>query len=149
MKICTFIFIISVFLFYHCSPQHQPANNTKHSTTSAKTGKIDKIQLTEQTRGTNRIFTFSPGSKITSLNGMISKSILPASDWQDILGEVNTLDLAKIQRYQSTSEGRFSDRALSSEIIIFSEGKIYTSASFDEKVPPAELKGLYDLLKKD
>ncbi|WP_294250111.1 hypothetical protein [uncultured Chryseobacterium sp.] len=80
---------------------------------------------------------------------MISKSILPASDWQDILGEVNTLDLAKIQRYQSTSEGRFSDRALSSEIIIFSEGKIYTSASFDEKVPPAELKGLYDLLKKD
>ncbi|MFC3159528.1 hypothetical protein [Chryseobacterium arachidis] len=102
--------------------------------------------MREQTRGTNRIITFSSGSIITSLNENISKSELSSSDWENMVNQASLIDLLKMSSYNSPTTGRFSDRALSSTIIITSNGNTYESSAFDAGIPPKELDGLYQLL---
>ena len=124
-------------------------SKTKDNTTQVNNKqKIDKIELTEQTRGTNRKFTLTPNNLKTSVNNNITDSKITSSEWAAILHENNKLDLSKISTYQSTTTGRFSDRALSSKIIISSEEDLYQSSTFDSGNPPAELKSLYDEIQK-
>lgn len=111
--------------------------------------KIEKIEVTEQTRGTNRLITFTPNSKITSVNGNVTTSILQAASWENIVKHAEIIDLSKISSFQSPTQGRFGDRALSSSILITVDGKVYESSSFDVGNPPKELENLYNSLFSD
>ncbi|MBB6369113.1 hypothetical protein [Chryseobacterium shigense] len=111
--------------------------------------KIEKIEVTEQTRGTNRLITFTPDSKITSVNGNVTTSILSAVNWENIVKNAEAIDLSKIASFQSPTEGRFGDRALYSSILITKGGKVYESSNFDAGNPPKELENLYNALFSD
>ncbi|KQT30885.1 hypothetical protein ASG22_19515 [Chryseobacterium sp. Leaf405] len=139
--------IILVSLNLSCTPQQKTEKPENNLNNFQKKHKIDKIELKEQTRGTNRIITFNPGSISTSLNENITKSELLSSDWENIVKQVNLIDLSKISTYKAPTTGRYSDRALASTIIITSDGKTYQSSSFDAGIPPKELEGLYNLLQ--
>lgn len=130
-----------------CTSQQKTGNNSEKLSITQKKQKIDKIELKEQTRGTNRLFTFDPSSIITSLNDNVTKSELLSSEWENMVKQANLIDLSKIASYESPTTGRFSDKALASTIIITSDGKTYQSASFDAGIPPKELEGLYQLLQ--
>lgn len=141
------IFIFSILFNISCTSQHKNESDKDKSTINNKKYKIEKIELTEQTRGTDRKITFVPGSVTTSLNGNNTTSKLTTTDWENIAKEADLIDLGKISSYESPTTGRFSDRALASTIIITSNGKEYTSAGFDAGIPPKELEALYKALR--
>lgn len=109
---------------------------------------IETIELTEQTRGTNRIFTFNSQSKTTSLNGNISTSDIISEEWQALIKEVSEIDLSKISELQSPTTDRYTDKALISTIIINDNGKKYESSAFDAGRPPLKLLNLYKKLQE-
>jgi len=147
MKANTLLLISLSLVNITCISQQKTERSENNSSTYQKTNEIDKIELKEQTRGTNRSITFNYGSIITSLNENISKSELSSPEWENIVKQASLIDLSQIASYESPTTGRFSDRALASTIIITSNGKTYQSASFDAGIPPKELEGLYRLLK--
>lgn len=141
------LLILFSLININCISQQKRDIHRNISTVNQKIQKIEKIELREQTRGTNRIITFEPTFFNIFLNGNDTKTELSTADWENISNQAGLIDLSKISSYQSPTTGRFSDRALSSTIIITSAGKIYESSSFDAGIPPKELEGLYQLLK--
>lgn len=144
-NISMLIFIFSVTFNVSCNSQKSTENK---SVVLNQKNAIEKIELTEQTRGTNKTTTFTPTSIIVLLNGNSKTSDLSDSRWKDIIKQATIIDLDKLPSYQSTTTGRFSDKALSSTIIITYKGKTFQSSGFDAGIPPKELEALYQLLKK-
>ncbi|WP_449389199.1 hypothetical protein [Chryseobacterium lineare] len=147
MKKHTLLLILFILFYTQCTSQHKIKNSHNITTINQKNQKINKIELKEQTRGINRIITFESDSLTISLNNEVKNLPFSLGEWQNITKQINLLELSKISSYQAPTMGRFSDRALSSSIIIFSEGKIYESSTFDAGIPPKELEGLYRVLK--
>ncbi|SFN23164.1 hypothetical protein SAMN05421594_1679 [Chryseobacterium oleae] len=127
----------------NCTSQQKGDSGAVVSNGVQKKSKIEKIEITEQTRGTNRLISFAPGSKTTSVNGTVSEDVLSAAAWESIVKQAELIDLDKIASLKSPSEGRFGDRAFASTILITSGGKTYESSTFDSGVPPKELESLY------
>ncbi|UHO37666.1 hypothetical protein H5J24_18750 [Chryseobacterium capnotolerans] len=141
-----FILINFIFILLNLSCNHHNKNGNieKKSTETSQRKKIEKIQLTEQTRGSRSTVTFTPTSKTDSFNGEISNSPMSSSEWERILSKAAALDLSKISTYPSPTTGRYSDQAMEATFIITSNGTAYTSASFDSGNPPKELEALYN-----
>lgn len=137
---------ILITLNISCFHQNKTENNEKKSTKTTQQNKIEKIQLTETTRGINRNSILTPISKIAVYNGDSTKSAMLPSEWNNIARQAEALDLSKISDLQSPTTGRFSDQALSSTFIITSGGTSYTSATFDAGRPPKELEALYNAI---
>lgn len=144
MKLLTTVLIILSLI--NCTSQKK-LEYKNNDLTLKQTKTIEKIELREQTRGTNRIFTFEPLSSSISLNGNVNKTELSPAAWKSIADQASLIDLSKISMFEAPTTGRYSDSALSSTIIITSAGKTYESSSFDAGIPPKELEGLYQLLK--
>ncbi|WP_131401749.1 hypothetical protein [Chryseobacterium sp. JM1] len=133
----------------NCTSQQKGSSDTITSNGVQKKSRIQKIEITEQTRGTNRIITFTPGSRSTSVNGNVSADVLSASAWESIVKQAELIDLDKIASLKSPSEGRFGDRAFASTLLITADDKIYESSTFDSGAPPKELESLYGELFKE
>lgn len=142
------IITLSIMITGSCDSQKNMQNDQNKSVIKDQNYKIEKIELTEQTRGTNRKVTFTPTSVITSLNGEVTTAKLAVSDWNNLSKQASLIDLEKISSYTSPTTDRFSDKALSSTIVIISNGNTYQSSEFDSGTPPKELQALYKLLKK-
>ncbi len=112
------------------------------------TVKLEKIELKEQTRGTNRIITFNSKTLMTSLNGNLTQSKIALPEWENVEKQINLVDLSKISSFAAPSTGHYSDQALASTIIITSNGNTYQSSSFDFGNPPKELESLYKALRQ-
>ena len=136
-----------ILLFVSCV-SHKSSLSETNVNNNYKTHDIQKIELTEQTRGTNRVFTFIPNSKMISTNGNVITSPLSVSDWESITKEVSSIDLLNMSNLPSPTTDRYSDAALASKIIITFKNKTYQSSEFDANRPPAELENLYKKLKK-
>lgn len=138
-----------IFIFLNTGCIHQNKNNSKKITAEAKQEKIEKIQLTEQTRGFSESIVIIPASKATASNGKEPVNTpLSTSEWENISKLAEALDLSAISNLTSPTTGRHSDQALSATIIITSNGTTYTSASFDAGHPPKELEALYNAIQK-
>ncbi|MDQ0780562.1 hypothetical protein QF044_000416 [Chryseobacterium sp. W4I1] len=144
-----FITLITLLLCINCISQQKNIPHQSTQDSLQKKDKIEKVEVTEQTRGTNRKMTFTPGSKIVSVNGNVSNSIVSDEDWASIIHQTDLIDLDKIASLKAPSEGRFTDRALSSVVSITVNGKVYQSSTFDSGIPPKELENLYQLLVKE
>lgn len=115
---------------------------------SKSTLNVEKISLSERTRGTNRSFTFSDKKLETSINGNITVNELSSLDWTKINSFTEKINLEEISKLEAPSTKRYSDAALASEIAIFKDGKEYNSSAFDSGNPPLELKNLYEELQR-
>ncbi|MCQ4141713.1 hypothetical protein [Chryseobacterium sp. EO14] len=147
MKTNTVFLLICCIINIKCTLQHNTQEQRNNSTIYKKYSQIEKIELREQTRGTNRLITFTKDAVTTSLNGNTSTSQITAADWESISKQAGLLDLTKISTYESPTTKRFSDGALASSITVTANGNTYNSAGFDAGIPPKELEGLYILLK--
>ncbi|WP_153398714.1 hypothetical protein [Chryseobacterium vaccae] len=141
-----FLIILTPLLLFNVSCNSQQKSSDIQLNTVQKNFDIKKIEVTERTRGTNRITTFIPGSKITSVNGSESVAVLSAADWNAMVKQAEMIDLSKISTLKSPTQGRATDRALASAVIITTSKEIFTSSSFDAGMPPKELEGLYKIL---
>ncbi|MET3538785.1 hypothetical protein [Chryseobacterium limigenitum] len=146
MKSYILLIISCSLININCTSQQKSTISENKSIIIQKNEKIEKIEIIEKTRGTNRIISFTPTSKIVSVNGNITTTELPSIEWQNILKQATTIDLSKISLLESPTTNRYSDKALSSKISIISNGKTYLSSDFDAGVPPKELENLYSIL---
>ncbi|WP_347216302.1 hypothetical protein [Chryseobacterium sp.] len=135
--------IILVLSSIHCQHQSKNGSIEKNSTVNAQRTKIEKIELTERTRGFHTIITLTPQSKITSFNGEENKYPLSSSEWESISQQAAAIDLSKISTLQAPTTGRHSDQAMIANLMITSNGTTYTSSDFDSGNPPKELEALY------
>lgn len=110
--------------------------------------KVEKISLSERTRGTNRIFTLSNGKLESSINGIISNKEISQNDWSKTTDFADKIKLEEISKLEAPSTKRYSDAALASVITITKNETEYQSSAFDSGNPPAELKSLYDEIQK-
>lgn len=136
--------IILVLSSIHCQNQSKSGSTEKNLTINTQQAKIEKIELTEQTRGFHTTIILTPQSKTTSFNGEENKSPISPSEWKNISQQAAAIDLSKISTLEAPTSGRHSDQAMISTLIITSNGTTYTSANFDSGNPPKELKPLYD-----
>lgn len=136
MKNLTF-FLALILVAFNCKSKSPVAQHT-----------VTSIILSETTRGTQRVFKWTPENIEKSVNGNIATSPILLSDWNSIVKTANEIDVNKISTFQSTSTKRFTDAALASVITITKDGKEYHSTTFDSGNPPKELKNLYDLIRK-
>lgn len=110
--------------------------------------KIEKISLSEQTRGTNRVFTLSNGKLESSLNGNSNIKELSPSDWSKIIEHAGKIKLEEISKLEAPTTKRYSDAALASVITITENKADYKSSDFDSGNPPLELKNLYNEIRR-
>lgn len=141
------IILLVLFSLINCKCISQKKENKENRVTSKNVTQIEKIELREQTRGTNRLITFTKDAVTTYLNGNPSTSQISAADWESISKQAALLDLSKISTYESSTTKRFSDGALASSITVTANGKTFSSTGFDAGIPPKELEGLYNVLK--
>jgi hypothetical protein len=134
--------IILVLSSIHC--QNQSKNGNIEKNVNKQHTKIEKVQLTEQTRGFHTTITLTPKSNTAFFNGEESNKPMSSSDWNRISQKAAAIDLSKIPTLQAPTSGRHSDQAMIATLMITSDGTTYTSASFDSGNPPKELKSLYD-----
>ncbi|PWN63390.1 hypothetical protein [Chryseobacterium oncorhynchi] len=142
------ILVFSILLSTSCTSQQKAEINKDISISDVQKSKIEKIELQEQTRGTRKFITFTPNSKVVSLNGEVTTFPLSSGEWKKITEQANQVELSKISDLKSPTSARFSDGALSATVYITSDGKTYISSSFDSGVPPKELEKLYMVIKK-
>lgn len=143
----TSINIILVLSSIHCQHQNKNGNIDKNLTINTQQAKIEKIELTERTRGFHTIITLTPQSKTTSFNGEENKSSLSSSEWEGISQQAAAIDLSKISTLQAPTTGRYSDQAMIANLMITSNGTTYTSSDFDSGNPPKELEALYQKIQ--
>lgn len=137
-----FIILTSILLFMTSSCKTN-TNSNKNSIIQ-----IEKVSLSEQTRGTIRIFTLYSGKLESSINGNSDSKEIPLSDWSKISENAENINLEKISKLESPSTKRYSDAALSTKITIYKNGTEYQSSDFDSGNPPAELKNLYNEIQR-
>lgn len=128
-----------------CEAQNTEKISNNPPVNSFKKSIINKIELRETTRGSNRIVILTPASKNINLNGSIKN--FKNDQWQDAEKIVSKIPLEKISTYPAPTTERFSDGALISNIkVTTSDGAVYESQSFDSGKPPQELADLYRML---
>lgn len=142
------ILIISFILNISCLSQKKDLQLMNSNHTKNENQIIKKIELTEKTRGTNRLFTFTKNLLSKDINGEKTTSILSSLQWKNILQITEMIDLQKISTYKSPTTARYSDAALASTIIITVDDKKYNSSDFDKGKAPKELEALYNELQK-
>ncbi|WP_172280738.1 hypothetical protein [Chryseobacterium sp. LAM-KRS1] len=142
------ILLLSITTTIIGSCHSQKSTENKHVIKNNQKNDLEKIELTEQTRGTDRKITFTSDSIVTYLNGESKITKSNDTQWTSIVKQTSSLNLDKLPSYTAPTTGRFSDSALSSVIIVTYKGKIYQSSGFDAGAPPKELEALYLLLKK-
>lgn len=147
MKTYTIFLLLCCLINIKCISRNNSIESKNNTLTSKENDQIEKIELREFTRGTNRLIIYKKDSLITDFNGINSQSEISKAYWANIIKQVDLLNLSKISSYKSPTTKRFSDSALSSIITITSGDKTYNSSSFDAGIPPKELEGLYELLK--
>lgn len=121
---------------------------TTKNSVEKSSSQINKISLTERTRGTNRIFTIENGKLENSTNGNITSQTLTENEWLKILKMAEKIDTESISKLTAPSTKRYSDAALATTIIIYKNGNEYQSSSFDSGNPPTELKDLYTEIQR-
>jgi len=123
-------------------------NNTSNQANDTREKKIEKIELREQTRGTNRSFVLNSENLIITLNEKVNDSKISLLEWENIEKQINYIDLSKISSFEAPTTDHYSDQSLASTIIITSSGKTHQSSSFDAGNPPKELAPLYKAIQQ-
>ena len=129
-----------------CVHKNSSENTATNITTAVQRQKIEQIQLAERTRGFSKSIVFTPSSKTTNTNEDIVNAKISSAEWNSVSKLAEAIDLSKISDLPSPTTGRHSDRALAASITITSNGKEYTSSSFDSGHPPKELEALYNAI---
>lgn len=144
-----FYTLLTICLISLTSCKTKNAQSMETSSETAEAGKtvVEKISLSEKTRGTNRLFTITPTKVETDINGNMTNKSISSESWKIISDKIAQINLKKIESYKSPTTKRYSDAALASVITIETDGKTYNSSDFDSGNPPQQLADLYHEIK--
>lgn len=133
MKAITMI-LLTVFLGKSCANEAQ--NNIANSV----------LQYAANTRGyhlkiiiVNQKATISQG-RVTE--NPVEEIIISDSDWKEMIGYLQKIDLEKIPALKDPTQKRFYDGAAIANLKIRYQDKNYETTDFDHGFPPAEIEKL-------
>lgn len=127
--------------FLSCESSKSVSNNSKISKIILEKSSMQSLIISEISENTiTTSVTFRDGSTNDRGN-------LTAQQWNELNRLIGKLDLSKFDQWEAPTSARMYDGAASTTILIETENNTYTSQSFDEEEPPAELKDLYDYLE--
>ncbi len=107
-----------------------------------------KIDYSAITRGSSKQITLENGefTRLQNNKETIRKK-LDKKMYNSLFKILKEIDLSSLETLTVPSKKHQYDGALASTITIESEGKTYTSPTFDDDNPPTELKKLIDYLQ--
>ena len=137
MKAITMIFL-TIFLAKNCSNQAQ--NDIANAT----------LQYTATTRGSFQKIVIINQKATISRDRKGEKSpeeiAISDSDWKEIIGYFEKIDLKKLPTLKDPTQKRFYDGAAIANLKIHYQDKNYETTSFDHGFPPAEIEKLVNKL---
>jgi superfamily II helicase len=134
MKTNTLFLLICCIINIKCTSQHNTEEQKNNSVINKKYSQIEKVELREQTRGTNRLITFTKESNIMYLNGTIQNLKFLQRIGKVFPNKADLLDLSKISPTIFNNK-KISDGAMASVIMITANGKTFSSTGFDAGIP--------------
>ena len=135
MKLFTMI-LLSVFLSKSCEGQ------TKNDL------KMAVLEYTANTRGFYQKITIQNQmvsvSKDRSGNEKPIETKISESDWKELIGYFETIELDSLTTLKAPTQKRFHDGAAIANLKITYKEKVYQTEAFDHGVPPETIKKLVD-----
>lgn len=150
MKIRTLLKVVCSFLLIIAFISCETSKSTKDE--SNKNAQVSKVILEKVWMGGNKRKEFTEGRivKTSMLRGGDVTTGMSSNDtkrWNQLIKLIGNLDVKEMQNWESPTQKRFYDGAKGTTIIIELNGEEFSSQSFDEGEPPAELKEIYDYLE--
>lgn len=138
------------FITLQCSAQKKVDKKNHTALSSAVTKmNIQKIVLEEMTRGSRRMVTITPTSKIVEVNRQVKQVATQTAEWTAILENLSAEKLSRLETFEAPTTKRYYDGAFSADIKITAGDKVYTSQSFDSGTPPNEISEFYFSVAKN
>lgn len=128
------LILISTLTFINCSSSKKAVLSSKIIYDAHTRGRFEKITLTSD----NLTYKTRQKSETTSLSEEQKNSLNK---------EISKIDLNKIDQLTAPTNERFHDGAMHTFISIKQGEKLYTSITFDDTNPPAELLPICNLIK--
>lgn len=117
-------FLIFIFMLGTDSPQQET---------------IQSVELSYQTRGTQKFLHITSDSVEIKINGKITHYKTTEDQWQKILKTFQKVKLSGIAKLKRPSKKSFYDGALISQVKVITNLKEYESVNFDHDAPPTAL----------
>ena len=135
MKLFAMI-LLSVFLGKSCSSQSK--NDLKTAV----------LEYTANTRGFYQKITVQNQLVVVSNErgdmGLEEETKISDSDWKELIGYFENVDLDSLSTLKAPTEKRFHDGAAIANLKITYHGKTYGTPAFDNGFPPEKIKKLVD-----
>ena len=100
---------------------------------------IQSVELSYQTRGTQKFLHITSESIEVRINGKITHYETTENQWQKILKTFQKVKLSQVAKLKRPSKKSFYDGALISQVKAVTNLKEYESANFDHDAPPTAL----------
>ena len=100
---------------------------------------IQSVELSYQTRGTQKFLHITSESIEVRINGKITHYETTENQWQKILKTFQKVKLSEVAKLKRPSKKSFYDGALISQVKVVTNLKEYESANFDHDAPPTAL----------
>ena len=100
---------------------------------------IQSVELSYQTRGTQKFLHITSESIEVRINGKITHYETTENQWKKILKTFEKVKLSEVAKLKRPSKKSFYDGALISQVKVVTNLKEYESANFDHDAPPTAL----------
>ena len=100
---------------------------------------IQSVELSYQTRGTQKFLHITSDSVEVKINGKITSYKTTEGQWQKILKSFQKVKLSELAKLKRPSKKSFYDGALISQVKVITNLKEYESVNFDHDAPPTVL----------
>jgi alkaline phosphatase len=117
-------------------------------TDSTQSETIKSLELSYQTRGTQKVLNISPDSITVSLNGKAQSYKTTEKQWKSILKSLEKVKLSGIDKLKRPSTKAFSDGAFAAQLTVITYVKTYQSSGFDHNKPPTALVKVIEAMKE-
>lgn len=100
---------------------------------------IKSVEVSYQTRGTQKFLHITSDSIEVKINGKINHYKTTTLQWKKILKTFEKVKLSGIAKLKRPSTKSFYDGALMAQLKVITNFKTYESVNFDHDVPPTTL----------
>lgn len=142
-------FLVIILLMFSSLSCESSKNATNEKYAPMNLSKISVEKISMSGRDLKEITAKEIQQSTTDRSGVADavKGLNKSDSWKEIQNLVSEIDLKDMNSWEAPTQERFHDGARATTILIEANGEEYSSQSFDEGNPPAELKKLYDYLE--
>ncbi|TDB61764.1 hypothetical protein [Arundinibacter roseus] len=135
------LFLMALFGIIVFQPNKKPL--------SAPKPELQKVVLTEFTRGTQRHMEFTATHTILRLNDRDTLFQTSAASWKKLRGIIKEIPLKNLNSLEIISKNHQVDAAMHATLTIQTSSSVHQSPTFDHNAPPESLHLLVNFLHQE